>query len=43
MITIGEISAKITPSMPSNPQPSALAVAMCQWVLVSSVLPATAR
>ena len=43
LITNGEISAKITPSMPSKPQPSALAVAMCQCVLVISPLPATAR
>ncbi|MGY3133208.1 hypothetical protein ACVWZM_003890 [Bradyrhizobium sp. USDA 4501] len=43
MITIGEISAKITPSMPSKPQPSALAVAICQCVFVISVVSATAR
>ncbi len=43
-ITSGEISAKITPSMPSKPQPAALAVAMCQWVFVSlSPDSATAR
>ena len=43
LITIGDTSAKITPSMPSKPQPSALAMATCQCVLVTSVPPATAR
>jgi hypothetical protein len=43
LITIGETSAKITPSMPSKPQPSALAMATCQCVLVTSAPPATAR
>jgi hypothetical protein len=43
LITIGDTSAKITPSMPSNPQPSALAVAICQCVFEMSVPSATAR
>ena len=43
LITIGETSAKITPSMPSKPQPSALAIAICQCVFVICVPPATAR
>jgi hypothetical protein len=33
----GVASAKITPSMPSKPQPSPLAIAMCQCVRVMRV------
>ena len=43
LITIGDTSAKITPSIPSKPQPSALAVAICQWILETFVPSATAR
>jgi hypothetical protein len=43
LITIGATSAKITPSMPSKPQPSALAAAMCQCVFEMSVPSVTAR
>jgi hypothetical protein len=43
LITIGATSAKITPSMPSKPQPSALAAAMCQCVFETSVPSVTAR
>ena len=34
-MTSGATSAKIAPSMPSNPQPRPFAQAMCQWVEVS--------
>jgi len=43
LITIGETSAKITPSIPSKPQPSALATAICQWVFETFVPSLTAR
>jgi hypothetical protein len=43
LITSGEIRAKITPSMPSKPQPRALAVAICQCVFEISVPSVTAR
>jgi hypothetical protein len=43
LITIGDTSAKITPSMPSKPQPNALAVAICQWVFETFVPSVTAR
>ena len=39
----GEISAKITPSMPSKPQPRPLATAMCRCVGVMRLSSATAR
>jgi hypothetical protein len=39
----GDTSAKMTPSMPSNPQPRPLAVATCQCVGVMRLSSATAR
>ena len=39
----GEASAKITPSMPSKPQPSPLAIAICQCVGVTRVWSLAAR
>ena len=43
LITMGEIRAKTTPSIPSKPQPRPLAVAICQCVLVILLSSVTAR
>src|SRR6516164_7852973 len=42
-MTSGATSENTMLSIPSKAQPSPLAKAMCQWVLVSSAPPATAR
>ena len=43
LMTSGDTSAKMTPSIPSNPQPRPLATAMCLCVGVTWLSTATAR